>query len=306
MDLNTLYHRTVESWAHRVNAVREDQWHDPTPCREWDVRQLANHVTGEDLWTAPLVNGGTIAEVGDRLDGDLLGDDPIRVALAAAGEATHAVAHTLPAHGTVQLSYGEESIDEYVFQLAADHLIHGWDLAVATGGDPRLDPALVHEVATWFAAREEIYRGAGAIGPRFATRFHDPQAELLASFGRDPAWGPDHAGLARFSAAFGSGDVDAIMALMTDDCVFEATGPAPDGVRHEGAAAVRAVWEELFGETRGATFTEEESFVCGDRAVLRWRFDWAGEDGTPGHVRGVDVMRFREGLVCEKLSYVKG
>jgi uncharacterized protein (TIGR03086 family) len=306
MDLNTLYHRTVESWAHRVNAVREDQWHDPTPCREWDVRQLANHVAGEDLWTAPLVNGATIAEVGDRFDGDLLGEDPIRAALAAAGEATHAVAHTLPAHGTVTLSYGEESIDEYVFQLAADHLIHGWDLAVATGGDPRLDPPLVHEVATWFAAREDAYRGAGAVGPRVATRGHDAQAELLAAFGRDPAWGPDHAGLARFSAAFGRGDVDAIMALMTDDCVFEATGPAPDGVRHEGAAAVRAVWEELFGETRGAAFTEEESFVCGDRAVLRWRFDWAGEDGTPGHVRGVDVLRLRDGLVCEKLSYVKG
>jgi uncharacterized protein (TIGR03086 family) len=306
MDLNTLYHRTVESWAHRVNAVHEDQWHDPTPCREWDVRQLANHVAGEDLWTAPLVNGATIEEVGDRLDGDLLGDDPIRAALAAAGEATRAVAHSLPDHGTVQLSYGEESIDEYVHQLAADHLIHGWDLAVATGGDSRLDPALVHEVAAWFAEREELYRGAGAIGPRTSAAGHDPQAALLAAFGRDPTWGPAHAGLARFSAAFGRGDVDAIMALMTEDCVFEATGPAPDGVRHEGAAAVRAVWEELFGQTRGAAFTEEESFVCGDRGVLRWRFDWAGEDGPPGHVRGVDVLRLRDGRVCEKLSYVKG
>jgi uncharacterized protein (TIGR03086 family) len=306
MDLNTLYHRTVESWAHRVNAVGADQWDAPTPCREWDVRQLTNHVAGEDLWTAPLVNGATIEEVGDRFDGDLLGGDPIRSALAAAGEATHAVAHTLPAHGTVHLSYGEESIDEYVRQLAADHLIHGWDLAVATGGDPRLDPTLVHEVASWFAGREEVYRGAGVVGPRAVTNGHDPQAELLAAFGRDPAWGPVHAALARFSAAFGRGDVDAIMALMTDDCVFEATGPAPDGVRHEGAATVRAVWEDLFGGTPGAAFVEEESFVCGDRAVLRWRFDWAGEDGAPGHVRGVDVMRFREGLVCEKLSYVKG
>ena len=43
-----------------------------------------------------------------------------------------------------------------------------------------------------------------------------------------------------------------------------------------------------------------------DRGVLRWRFDWQGDDGTPGHVRGVDVLRFRDGLVSEKLSYVKG
>ncbi len=111
--------------------------------------------------------------------------------------------------------------------------------------------------------------------------------------------------LSAFSAAFGSGDVDAIMALMTDDVVFESTAP-PDGERHEGAVAVRRVWEDLFGGTRGARFTEEETFALGDRGVLRWRFDWTGDDGTPGHVRGVDVLRFRDGRVAEKLSYVKG
>ena len=79
-----------------------------------------------------------------------------------------------------------------------------------------------------------------------------PRASCSPAFGRDAEWGPNHAALARFSAAFGSGDVDAIMALMTDDCVFEATGPAPDGVRHEGADAVRAVWDEVFGQTRDA------------------------------------------------------
>ena len=114
------------------------------------------------------------------------------------------------------------------------------------------------------------------------------------------------AALSAFSAAFGSGDVDAIMALMTEDCVFEATGPAPDGVRRTGAADVRAAWVELFGGTLDAAFTEEESFVAGDRGVLRWRFTWRNDDGTPGHVRGVDVLRFRDGLVAEKLSYVKG
>ena len=114
------------------------------------------------------------------------------------------------------------------------------------------------------------------------------------------------AALTAFSAAFGSGDADAIMALMTDDCVFESTGPAPDGVRRTGSAEVRAVWAELFGETQDAAFTEEESFVAGDRGVLRWRFTWTDDDGSPGHVRGVDVLRFRDGLVAEKLSYVKG
>lgn len=95
----------------------------------------------------------------------------------------------LPTAGTVHLSYGEESMAEYVHQLAADHLVHGWDLAVATGGDARLDSELVAEVAAWFADREELYRQAGMIGARAVVR-GDPQDHLLAAFGRDPAWGP--------------------------------------------------------------------------------------------------------------------
>jgi len=305
MDLNTLYHRTVECWADRVNAVTDDQWDAPTPCRGWTVRDLVNHVVGEDRWTKPLVDGRTMAEVGDSLDGDLLGDAPVRSALDAAKEATTAVAEALPRGGTVHLSYGEEQLGEYVRQLAADHLVHGWDLAVATGGEVRLDPAVVTEVAGWYAEREHLYRGAGMVAPR-AVSHGGAQGDLLAAFGRDSAWGPDHACLAAFSAAFGRGDVDAIMALSTDDCVFEATGPAPDGVRHEGAEAVRVVWEQLFGETGEPAFLEEESFVCGDRGVLRWRFEWRDATGEPGHVRGVDVLRLRDGKVCEKLSYVKG
>ena len=305
MDLGMIYRRTMESWAVRVNDVRPEQWDDPTPCADWTVRDLVNHVVGEDRWTVPLMRGRTIEDVGTELDGDLLAEDPITSALRAAGEAESVVVEVLPSGGKVHLSYGEEEMSEYVHQLAADHLVHGWDLAAATGGDTRLDSALVSDVASWFAQHEETYRSAGAVGPRRAST-GDSQGDLLAAFGRSADWGPNHAALARFSAAFGSGDVDAIMALMSDDCVFESTGPAPDGVWHEGASDVRRVWEELFGKTEDARFTEEESFVCGDRAVLRWRFSWAGRDGSPGHVRGVDVLRLRDGKVAEKLSYVKG
>jgi ketosteroid isomerase-like protein len=77
--------------------------------------------------------------------------------------------------------------------------------------------------------------------------------------------GPNHVTLARFSAAFGSGDVDAIMARMTDDCVFESTGPEPDGQHHDGQDAVRAMWERLFDETRDPKFTDEDAFLSGDR-----------------------------------------
>jgi uncharacterized protein (TIGR03086 family) len=302
MDVNTLYHRTVEFFADRVNAVKEDQWGEPTPCTTWTVRDLANHVTYENLWTVPLMEGATIEEVGDRFEGDVLGVDAIGSALAAARAAITSVAAQLPQGGTVHLSFGETPKEEYAMQLAADNLVHGWDLAVATGGDARLDPHLVHAIADWFDDREEMYRGGGAIAARRPLT-GDAQHDLLARFGRDAAWGPNHKALARFNSAFGAGDLDAAIALVTDDIVFDSTSPAPDGQRHEGRAAVRTAWSDVLG-TPGMSFTEEESFVSGDRAVVRWRYAWEGSD--PGYVRGVDVLRFRDGLVCEKLSYVKG
>lgn len=109
----------------------------------------------------------------------------------------------------------------------------------------------------------------------------------------------------RFSEAFDRCDVDAIMALMTDDCVFESTSPAPDGERCVGQAAVRGFWERFFAGTTSPKFTAEETFGAGDRVTVRWRFTWGAGDSA-GHVRGVDVIRVRDGKVAEKLSYVKG
>jgi uncharacterized protein (TIGR03086 family) len=184
MDLIALHRRTVEEFLARVEAVGDEQWSASTPCSEWDVRELVNHVVGEDVWTPPLLGGATIAEVGTRFDGDLLGAAPVDAARDAGAEAVAAVGHHLPAGGTVHLSYGDEDMEEYVRQLAADHLIHAWDLAAATGGDTTLDPELVEDVATWFAAREELYRGAGVTGPRVEVTSDDPAVCLLAAFGR--------------------------------------------------------------------------------------------------------------------------
>lgn len=108
------------------------------------------------------------------------------------------------------------------------------------------------------------------------------------------------AAVARFNEAFDRKDVDALMATMTDDCVFESTAP-PDGERSVGQHAVRAVWTRFFAESARASIRAEQQFVSDDRAVVLWRYDWGD-----GHVRGVDVFRVRDGLVAEKFSYVKG
>jgi uncharacterized protein (TIGR03086 family) len=302
MHVVQLHNRTVDNFALLVNQVKPHQWTDPTPCTDWTVRDLVNHVVGEERWAVPLMEGKTIAEVGDALDGDLLGDDPIAAATAAARAAQAAADQPIE---KVHLSYGDEDPAEYLRQLAADHLVHGWDLAAAIGADAPLEPDLVDEVATWFAGQAELLRSMGAIaGP--IEGFTDPADQLIGAFGRNPRWSATDSVVTRFGDAFGRRDLDAVMALVTDDCVFESTSPAPDGQRFEGAAAVRAEWEKLFANTDDPRFETEESFLQGDRGVVRWTYSWREPSGERGHVRGVDVLRLRDGKIAEKLSYVKG
>lgn len=112
--------------------------------------------------------------------------------------------------------------------------------------------------------------------------------------------------LDRFNEAFNRHDAEAIMAMMTEDCLFENTFPAPDGEQFQGQTAVRRFWQEFFGSSPRAHFETEEIFFCEDRAVQRWVYRWVDADGVDGHVRGVDLFRFRDGKVAEKRSYVKG
>ena len=110
----------------------------------------------------------------------------------------------------------------------------------------------------------------------------------------------------RFNEALNRHDVDAVMALMTDDCVFENTYPAPDGERFVGQEAVRGFWTEMLRNSPAARFSTEEIFATGDRCTVRWRYDYVDGDGKPGHIRGADVFRVRDNKVAEKLAYVKG
>jgi ketosteroid isomerase-like protein len=103
-----------------------------------------------------------------------------------------------------------------------------------------------------------------------------------------------------FGAAWAAHDLETTLALVTDDCVFDATGPAPDGIRHVGPDAIRAAWQSIFDD-RSAVFEAEQTFAAGDRVVQLWRYSWDG-----GHIRGIDVFTVREDKVSEKLSYVKG
>jgi ketosteroid isomerase-like protein len=103
-----------------------------------------------------------------------------------------------------------------------------------------------------------------------------------------------------FGLAWADHDLDAALAMVTDDCVFDATGPPPDGTRCVGVDAIGTLWRPIFDDPNSG-FDVEETFQAGDRVVQRWRYTFDG-----GHVRGVDLFRVRDGKVAEKLSYVKG
>ncbi len=161
------------------------QWTNPTPATEWNVRALVNHIVSEDLWAPPLLRGSTIHEVGNRFEGDVLGDDPKGAWGRAKDDAVAAANEPGVLERMTHLSFGDVPGSEYLMQLFADHLIHGWDLARAIEADDRLDPELVSACRTWFLDREDLYRGGGAIAERPEISVDaDEQTELLAMFGR--------------------------------------------------------------------------------------------------------------------------
>ena len=109
----------------------------------------------------------------------------------------------------------------------------------------------------------------------------------------------------RFNEAFNRHDADALADLLTDDTLFENTGPPPDGLRIEGKAAVVQFWRDWFSRNADSVFEAEDTIVSGDRAVVRWVYRKV-RNGQPWHLRGVDVFTVRGGKVAAKLAYVKG
>ena len=181
-----MYRRSVDEFGQRMMAVGAGDWHRPTPCSEWAVRDLVRHLVYEELWAPPLLAGATITDIGDRFEGDILGDDP-QVAWKEAAAAALAAASGDALTRTVHLSFGDFPGRDYLGQLTADHLIHAWDLARGIGADDRLDPEVVQFVHDFMAPQVEQWAAAGVFAPPVAVPAGaDSQARLLAMTGRTP------------------------------------------------------------------------------------------------------------------------
>ena len=186
-ELTALHRRALDATGAIVARIGGNQWDAPTPCRGWNVRALANHVVSGNFWAAELASGKTIAEVGDRLDGDVLGDD----APATYRSSAEAAASAFEAPGALDapcaVSYGPVPGSVYIGHRFLDVLIHGWDLAVATGQDTTIDPELVDACAVIVEPQAELLEASGMFGESAPVPADaDPQTRLLVSLGRRP------------------------------------------------------------------------------------------------------------------------
>ncbi len=180
------YLRSLDSTINFVTNVSDDAWGNDTPCSDWNVKDVVNHIVYENVWMVALFNGRTIAEVGDEFEGDLVGDDPAGVYLRTANEVKAILAEPDAMSRTCQISSGPVSGADYAKELFLDTLIHGWDIAVGSKQDATLDPYLVEQCTPLgqAIADNDAYRSAFK-APTEGAKSSDPQTHLLALLGRD-------------------------------------------------------------------------------------------------------------------------
>ena len=185
--LPELHDRALAVTRDYVAGVGENQWNGPSPCEGWDVRELVNHIVGGNFWAGELARGKTIDEVGDRLDGDILGDDPT----AAYDESARAASEAFQAPGAMEapcaVSYGPVPGEVYLGHRFIDVVVHRWDVAKATGQDPTLPADLVLECTEVATPMDAMLRMPGVCGPAVAVADDaSPQDRLVAFLGRNP------------------------------------------------------------------------------------------------------------------------
>ena len=184
-DIAELHAQALDETGRVVAGIPADRWHAATPCDGWDVRALLNHLVAGNLWAAELAAGGTIAGVGDRLDGDLLGTDPTAAYTRSAGAAAAVFRKPGAMDAPCAVSYGPVPGSVYAGHRFLDVFVHGWDLAVASGQDAELDPALMQACREVIEPQIAAFRSAGAFGAELPTgAAATAQDRFLAMLGR--------------------------------------------------------------------------------------------------------------------------
>ena len=178
----------LEDFSLAVRTIAPQQWDGATPCPDWDVRQLVNHVVAGNLWAGRLARGDTIAEVGSELDGDQLGAVPSDAVDRSAEIARAAFGEPGALERLCAVSYGPVPGFVYLGHRLLDVLVHGWDVRAATGR-PAAMPSGAVQVA-WEVLEPQLPEllASGAFGPPLEVASDEPaEVRLLCALGRDPA-----------------------------------------------------------------------------------------------------------------------
>jgi hypothetical protein len=107
----------------------------------------------------------------------------------------------------------------------------------------------------------------------------------------------------RFNRAFEAHRPEDLDDLIGEGCVLENTTPAPDGARYQGREACLNFWKGV-ASSANLVFEAEEIWASGDRGIIRWQLRWSEQETD--RVRGVNIMRVRDGTIVEGLGYMKG
>ena len=171
----------------RLRLVRSDDWGRPTPCDEWDVRALVNHVVGASRRYTMLLQGASAMEVHATRSVDHLGDDALASFLANAAEVTAAFREEGALERTVHHdAVGDRTGAELLGMRVLDVAVHSWDLARAIDADDTLDADVVDFVLTLpgFEAGRQQGGFAAPVGEIAADS--SAQVRLLYLLGRHP------------------------------------------------------------------------------------------------------------------------
>ena len=186
-ELLGLIHSGIIGFTANVEVIPDTAWENPTPCEDWTVRDLVNHMTAEHLWAPRLLAGETIEDVGTAYDGDVLGDDPVAAWRAAADRSAAAWA-AADLDRPVHLSSGVVPARQYAEEMLVDLAVHRWDLQRGAGTGAGMDGATVEHVLTRVKEHPEEFSGTSAFKDPVEVESDMAHDHLLALLGRDPFW----------------------------------------------------------------------------------------------------------------------
>jgi len=141
--------RAIDDFGTRLRQVGPDQWALPTPCGDWTVRQLANHLVNGGRMTVQLLHGANADEVIAAFDDNAVGDDPVAAFEASSAAEAQAFAEPGALDRTVHHPAADMPGAMLLGFRTGDNLLHAWDLARACRLDETLDADAV--ASTWAA-----------------------------------------------------------------------------------------------------------------------------------------------------------